>query len=120
MEYIVRVLQQNQDLEKLAMQHNRLGNADFSQLSDAIQNHKSLRYLDVSANKIGNSDFIKLFTSIQSDTSKISTFHCRKNKVGGNRIDHVLFCRSRKLRVLDLTQNRLSEHNGKILLQYAK
>jgi len=65
-----------------------------------------------------NMEFIKLFEAVS--VSKISTFHCRKNLVGGNKIDHVLFCRSRWLKILDLTKNRLSEHNGKLLVRYAK
>lgn len=97
-----------------------MGNADLTQFSKAVEKHKTLKYLDLSANKIGNYEFSKLFTAVQSESSKISTFHCRKNRIGGYKVDHVLFCRSRNLRVLDLTQNRLSEHNGKILLQYAK
>ena len=32
----------------------------------------------------------------------------------------MLFCNSRNLQVLDLSQNRLSDHNGKILLKYAR
>lgn len=59
-----------------------------------------------------------MFESVSQ--SKISTFHCRKNRVGGNKIDHVLMCKSRHLEILDLTKNKLSEHNGKLLLKYTK
>ena len=54
---IVRVINQNQDLEKLAMQHNRFGEADLSDFAHAIERHQNMIYLDVSANLIGNSDF---------------------------------------------------------------
>ena len=118
MEYLVQVLHQNQDLERLAMQHNRLADADLTQLASAIESHRSLSYLDVSANKIGNQEFVKLFHAVSR--SQISTFHFRKNRIGGNKIDHVLFCRSQNLRVLNLTQNRLSVQNGTSLLKYAK
>ena len=92
MEYLVQVLHQNQDLERLAMQHNRLADADLTQFGSAIESHRSLNYLDVSANKIGNQEFVKLFQAVSR--SQISTFHFRKNRIGGNKIDHVLFCRS--------------------------
>ena len=52
--------------------------------------------------------------------SNIEAFHCRKGCIGGYKVDHLLFCRSRKLQVLDLTQNRLSDSNGKNLLKYAR
>ena len=100
------------------MQHNRLADADFTDFSKAVERHRSLKYLDVSANRIGNVEFSKLFDAVSK--SQISTFHCRKNKIGGNKVDHVLFSKSKKLTLLDLTENRLSANNGKILLKYTK
>ena len=85
------------------MQHNRFGTADLAEFSNAIATHKSLKYLDMSANLIGNGEFSKLFAAVQKPSSKISTFMCRKNRIGGYKIDELLFCRSRNLQVLDLT-----------------
>ena len=72
------------------MQHNRFGETDMSEFAHAIETHQSMLYLDVSANLIGNMDFQKLYMAVQNRNSKISTFHCRKNKVGGAAIDKVL------------------------------
>ena len=119
-DYITRVVQQNQDLEKLTMQHNRLGEADLTEFSNTIATHKSLKHLDMSANMIGNEEFSLLFTAVQKSSSIIETFACRKNRIGGLKIDHLLFCRSRNLHVLDLSHNRLSDSNGLSLLKYAR
>ena len=120
MDEIVNVVEHNQDLEKLALQHNRFGEGDLSQLADVISTHKSLKYLDISANRVCNNNFIWLFKAIKSDTAKISTFHCRKNRIGGVQIEPVLRCQSLTLSVLDLSQNILTEANSTILLDYAK
>lgn len=85
------------------MQHNRFGNSDLTEFSNAIATHKTLKYLDISDNRIGNYEFAKLFTAVQNKESKISTFHCRKNRIGGNKIDKMLFCHSQNLQVLDLS-----------------
>ena len=53
-DFITRVVKQNQDLEKLTMQHNRFGESDLTEFSNAVATHKSLKYLDMSANLIGN------------------------------------------------------------------
>ena len=102
------------------MQHNRLGEADLTEFSNVIATHKSLKYLDMSANLIGNEEFSLLFTAVQNSANIIESFHCRKNRIGGYKVDHLLFCRSRNLKVLDLSQNRLSVSNGKSLLKYAQ
>ena len=46
------------------MQHNRLADAQLTDFSKAIARHRSLKYLDVSANKIGNAEFSKLFDAV--------------------------------------------------------
>lgn len=95
------------------MQHNRFGEGDLSEFASEVQKHENLTYLDISANCVGNSDFKQLFTAVQNPKSKISTFHCRKNRVGGAEIDKVLsLTKSHNLSVLDLTSNKLSEENS--------
>ena len=84
-----------------------------------IAAHQSLKYLDISQNCLRNKAFIKLFAAVQSEDSKINTFHCRKNMIGGPRLDSVLNFRSRHLSVLNLSQNKLTENNSEILLQCA-
>ena len=92
----------------------------MTEFSQVIAEHKSLKYLDVSANRIRNRAFSKLFTAVQSPNSKVSTFHCRKNYFGGQRIDEILYIRSRHLEVLDFSRNKLTEINGEILLKSVK
>ena len=109
-EHVVRVVTQNQHLEKLAMQHNRFGEADLTEFAHAIELHESMKYLDISANIIGNQDFQKLYMAVHYKDSKISTFHCRKNKVGGAAVDKVLGLNSsQNLSVIDLSSNKFSE-----------
>jgi len=76
------------------MQHNKFGYGDFTEFAKVLANHKTLNYLDVSQNYIENKNFIKLFEAVQSPKSTVSTFHCRKNKVGGDAIEHVFYLRS--------------------------
>ena len=110
---LVRVVTRNQTLEKLAMQHNRFGEADLTDFAHAIELHQSMIYLDISANFIGNSDFQKLYMAVHHKGSKISTFHCRKNKVGGAAIDKVLGLNySENLSVIDFSSNKFSEQNS--------
>ena len=77
-----------------------------------------MKYLDISANLIGNDQFSKLFSAVS--VSNISAFYCRKGRIGGYKIDHLLFCGSLKLEVLDLAHNNLSDSNGKNLLKYVR
>jgi len=54
----VKVVELNQGLEKLAMQHNRFGEGDLTKFARVISKHKSLTYLDISANQIENHNFV--------------------------------------------------------------
>ena len=54
---LTQIVSMNQNLEKLAMQHNRFGEGDLKEFSEVISEHQSLKYLDVSANKINNRAF---------------------------------------------------------------
>lgn len=55
-----------------------------------VGNHTSLKYLDISANFVTSVQFRKIYMAVLNSTSKIERFHCRKNKVGGPKIDEVL------------------------------
>ena len=110
----------NKQLEKLAMQHNRFGDGDFKDFSKELSKHPSLTYLDISQNRVHCKDFVKIFNAIQSKECRVRTFHCRKNLIGGPRIDEALNSRSLHLQVLDLSQNRLNDTNGLALESYAK
>ena len=117
---ITEVIQKNQNLEKIAMQHNRLGEGSFTRLAKVISTHKSLTYIDISQNLLKNAEFVELFSAVQSDTCKMATFHCRKNMIGGDKIDRVLNCHSKHLCRIDFSQNKLTETNGQTLLTYTK
>ena len=116
----MRVLGQNKQLEKLAMQHNRFGDGDFKEFSKELAKHPSLTYLDISQNRLHCKPFVKIFSAIQSNECRVRTFHCRKNLIGGSKIDDVLNNRSNHLQVLDLSRNRLNDTNGLALESYAR
>ena len=61
---LTRIVHMNQNLEKLAMQHNRFGEGDLKEFSKVLSEHKSLKYIDISANQIRNRAFEKIFTAI--------------------------------------------------------
>ena len=46
--------------------------------------------------------------------------HCRGNDIGGPAADKLLYTISHHLKVLNLADNKLTELNGNILLDYAK
>ena len=46
--HVTRILARNQNLEKLAMQHNRFGEGDLTEFAKVLSSHKSLKYLDIS------------------------------------------------------------------------
>ena len=51
--------------------------------------------------------------AVQNRNSKVGTFHCRKNKVGGAAIDKVLALNvSQNIFIIDLSSNKLSEQNS--------
>lgn len=91
------------------MQHNRFGDGDFKPFARVLASHPALKYLDISQNRLHNKDFNKIFSAIQSKNSVLETFHCRKNLVGGSKINDVLNSRSLHLKILDLSQNKLND-----------
>jgi len=102
---VVRVLSRNPDLQKLAMQHNRFGEGNVEHFAAILKSHQSLEYLDISGNKIRNFSFILIYSAVQSQTSRLCTLQCRKNKIGGPKVDDVLRLRSGHLTRLNLTGN---------------
>ena len=57
---------------------------------------------------------------MHSTESVLKTFHCRKNRIGGEKINKNLKARSLSLSVLDLSSNQLNEDNVLCLLAQAK
>ena len=102
------------------MQHNRFGEVDLSRFSKALSNHCGLEYIDITANDIGNSQFNILFKAVQGKDSCIKTFHCRKNRIGGEKINKSLRLRCPNLNTIDLSSNKLNEDNVLCLLDQAK
>ena len=60
-----------------------------------------------------------IYEAVQFIDSKMETFHCRKNKFGGEEIDNVFLHQSYHLCLLNLSGNKLSESNSKLLFEYA-
>ena len=102
------------------MQHNRFGEVGLTEFANVLAAHRELEYLDITSNWIGNTQFNVLFPAVQSCVSRLKTFHCRKNRIGGDKINASLRIRSKHLCVLDLSTNKLTESNAVQLLQYAK
>ena len=102
------------------MQNNALGGEDFSDLAKAIGKHRNLKYLDISYTKISNDGFVELFEPISKDKTKTQSLFCKGNNIGGNLLNVILASVSRSLKVLDLSDNNLSEMNGEILKGYAR
>ena len=117
---VVRVLSNNPNLKKLAMQHNRFGEVDLTEFANVLAAHRELEYLDITSNWIGNTQFNVLFPAVQSKQTKLKTFHCRKNRIGGPKAEASLNLRSSHLEVLDFSANKLTEANAEQLLLYAK
>ena len=102
------------------MQNNALGGDDFSDLAKAIGKHRNLKYLDISYTKISNDGFVELFEPISKDKTKTQSLFCKGNNIGGKLLNTILASVSRSLKVLDLSDNNLSEMNGEILKGYAR
>ena len=102
------------------MQNNALGGDDFSDLAKAIGKHRNLKYLDISYTKISNDGFVELFEPISKDKTKTQSLFCKGNNIGGKLLNAILASVSRSLKVLDLSDNNLSEMNGEILKGYAR
>ena len=102
------------------MQNNALGGDDFSDLAKAIGKHRNLKYLDISYTKISNDGFVELFEPISKDKTKTQSLFCKGNNIGGKLLNVILASVSRSLKVLDLSDNNLSEMNGEILKGYAR
>ena len=102
------------------MQNNTLGGDDFSDLAKAIGKHRNLKYLDISYTKISNDGFVELFEPISKDKTKTQSLFCKGNNIGGKLLNAILASVSRSLKVLDLSDNNLSEMNGEILKGYAR
>ena len=101
------------------LQHNVVGGHRFAKLANGIRAHKSLSYLDISHNKLGNSGFTELFEPISKGKTKLEHLGSRGNELGGRVLDNLLSCVSRFLKILDLSDNKLTEMNGEILQSYA-
>ena len=102
------------------MQNNALGGDDFSDFAKAIGKHRNLKYLDISYTKISNDGFVELFEPISKDKTKTQSLFCKGNNIGGKLLNAILASVSRSLKVLDLSDNNLSEMNGEILKGYAR
>ena len=102
------------------MQNNALGGDDFSDLAKAIGKHRNLKYLDISYTKISNDGFVELFEPMSKDKTKTQSLFCKGNNIGGKLLNAILASVSRSLKVLDLSDNNLSEMNGEILKGYAR
>ena len=102
------------------MQNNALGGDDFSDLAKAIGKHRNLKYLDISYTKISNDGFFELFEPISKDKTKTQFLFCKGNNIGGKLLNAILASASRSLKVLDLSDNNLTEMNGEILKGYAR
>ena len=61
---VVRVLSNNPNLKKLAMQHNRFGDVELNEFANVLKTHRELEYLDITANNIGNTQFNVLFPAV--------------------------------------------------------
>ena len=63
------LLENNQQLEKLSIQHNSFGGKSFHLLGEAFEHHKNLNYLDISYNNIQNEGFQHIFYPISRNKS---------------------------------------------------
>ena len=83
---LVRILEENHWLTKLAVQHNRFGEGDLTSFAEVLAQHENLEYLDISHHYIGNTQFVKIYNAIQGPISMLKQFNCRKNRVGGRKL----------------------------------
>ena len=59
---LCRFFRNNQQLEKVLIQHNNWGDKEcLDKIANALNNHRSIKYLDISAMNIGDDDFLLLF-----------------------------------------------------------
>ena len=63
---------------------------------------------------------MQIFDPISKNKTFTQYLECRGNKIGGNALNNVLACVSRTLKVLDLSDNNLTEMNGEILRSYSR
>ena len=110
----------NDELQKLQIQHNNIGGKSFHLIGTALEHHPNLTYFDISYNKLENNGFQHLFFPISRNRTKLEELQCRGNEIGGKSIDKILSSISRSLRVLNLNNNQLNEMNGQILLDTAR
>lgn len=94
------------------MQHNRFGEVDLTEFANVLAAHRELEYLDITSNWIGNTQFNVLYPAVQSKQTKLKTFNCRKNRIGGDKIVDTLEIRSKHLEIIDLSANKLTEANA--------
>ena len=118
MDIILDMLQNNESLEKLYIQHNYLGEKGAKRMVEALRLHPEIKYLDISANEIDSVGF-KYFMDLFKANHSLQNLHVRKNYIKGEEIMNLkkVLRDNTNLFYLDLKDNELDDVCGQMLIE---